>query len=187
MSKFTAAQLVEFYQKVADGGVIEVSNMDGSWHTTTTLGPSLAGDNNVWRIKPAKKIIDMAHFIRSGIDCEFWHSKAYPNQSIISKLDPLTKIGDTWFYSKCKTPDGSTMNGQWKYCRPRMNHKMFHDGGECPIPSGFRGHVYLRDGQVGHHGETTLATWSHDNDSFDIIGYEILGLADGWAYPWESE
>ena len=137
--------------------------------------------------KPAKKIIDMAHFIRSGIDCEFWHSKAYPNQSIISKLDPLTKIGDTWFYSKCKTPDGSTMNGQWKYCRPRMSHKMFHNGGECPIPSGFRGHVYLRDGQVGHHGETTLATWSHDNDSFDIIGYEILGLADGWAYPWESE
>ena len=178
MSKFTAAQLVEFYQKVADGGVIEVSNMDGSWHTTTTLGPSLAGDNNVWRIKPAKKIIDMAHFIKSGIDCEFRDLHLYDWQ--VGTLIRFEIVGATLPYL-CSN------NRHYKECRPRMSHKMFHDGGECPIPSGFRGHVYLRDGQVGHHGETTLATWSHDNDSFDIIGYEILGLADGWAYPWESE
>jgi len=33
MSKFTAAQLVEFYQKVADGGVIEVSHADNVWRS----------------------------------------------------------------------------------------------------------------------------------------------------------
>jgi len=123
--------------------------------------------------KPANKIIDMAHFIKSGIDCEF--SDTGNSWCIASRLVRINEDN----YS-----DG---NDVWRYCRPRMSHKIFHDGGECPIPSGFRGHVYLRDGQVGHHGETTLATWSHDNDSFDIIGYEILGLADGWAYPWESE
>jgi len=178
MSKFTAADLVEFYQKVADGGVIEVSHADNVWRTTDITGPSPVCLQKHWRIKPAKKIIDMAHFIRSGIDCEFRDDDAH--KWVIASLWNIELLPE-WIYY------GSDDFKGVRHCRPRMNHKMFHDGGECPIPSGFRGHVYLRDGQVGHHGETTLATWSHDNDSFDIIGYEILGLADGWAYPWESE
>ena len=55
MSKFTAAELVEFYQKVADGGVIEVSHADNVWRTTDVTGPSPVCFKKHWRIKPAKK------------------------------------------------------------------------------------------------------------------------------------
>ena len=71
MNTFTAAELVEFYQKVDDGGVIEVNWDEDGWHSVTTSGPTVGSYKGCWRINPAKKIIDISHFIESGIDCEF--------------------------------------------------------------------------------------------------------------------
>ena len=175
MSKFTAAQLVEFYQKVVDGGVIEVSNMDGSWHTTTTLGPSLAGDNNVWRIKPAKKIIDMAHLVKSGIDCEFRDEGDW-----LKGGAPLTKIQEG-----AEEPYISH-SVSFMHCQPRMNHKMYHDGGECPLPEGFEVEVYYRMFGKKDTGPSHRFNWKHIYGDPNIIGYKILRKLDGWAYTWES-
>ena len=71
-----------------------------------------------------------------------------------------------------------------------MNHKIFHDVGkcrECPLPEGFVVKIYYSD--RGNHTSSEYAgqSWGFapiaDNN---IIGYEILGLADGYAYPWEQ-
>jgi len=69
MSKFTAAQLVEFYQKVADGGVMSLKKGFDDEPQNNYVGPNMTSPVEYWRIKPAKKIIDMAHFIES-VECE---------------------------------------------------------------------------------------------------------------------
>ena len=51
---FTAKELPDFYQKVADGIEAEYRNC-----------------LNKQRIKPAKKVIDLSVLVKSGIDCEF--------------------------------------------------------------------------------------------------------------------
>jgi len=60
----------------------------------------------------------------------------------------------------------------------------------CPVPEGFKGNVYLRNDDMStkiYLSDFTHYRWDHEYTSADIIGYEILGLADGWTYPWESK
>ena len=172
MSKFTAEELVEFYQKVADGSCAEVSHEGKQWDTAFG-GPNLYSNKENWRIKPAQKIIDISHFIKSGIDCEFSDSEVF------LQIGKLTGIQNGEF---CK----DNYQG-FNYCRPRMNHKMYHDGGECPLPEGFRVKFYFRDGESLTNVKYKNARWYLCQEGRDIIGYEVLGLADGWAYPWECE
>ena len=175
MSKFTAAQLVEFYQEVADGAEMLLDGKPRLWAYAYDDGPNLLSDTERWRIKPAKKIIDMAHFIESGIDMEFWDdaSDSYTNISILDSIN----VGLNYaFVSKISC---------YKHCRPRMNHKMYWGGGACPLPEGFRVKVWFREGNACI-AECEKFRWKHRNLMTDIIGYEILGLADGWAYTWES-
>jgi len=174
MSKFTAAQLVEFYQEVADGGVMSLKKGFSDEPQNNYVGPNMTSPVEYWSIKPAKKIIDMAHFIESGIDMEFWDdaSDSYTNISILDSIN----VGLNYaFVSKIS---------RYKHCRPRMNHKMFHGGGACLLPEGFRVKVWFREGNACI-AECEKFRWEHRNLMTDIIGYEILRLADGWAYPWE--
>ena len=183
MSKFTAAQLVEFYQKVADGGAMEVER-GLSW-VTVNEGPCNGSKYSVWRIKQTKKIIDMSHFIKSGIDMEFSDRSNFSN-IWVGRLTSTS--GSDFHVYACNSGDGHTRYA--KFCRPRMNHKMFHDGGECPLPEEFEVVVYFRNAPNGEEVQSNSMDWSHKvnmHDGYsDIIGYEILGLADGWAYPWEQ-
>ena len=181
MSKFTAAQLVEFYQKVADGGVMSLKKGFDDEPQNNYVGPNMTSPVEYWRIKPAKKIIDMAHFIESGIDMEFWDdaSDSYTNISILDSIN----VGLNYaFVSKIS---------RYKHCRPRMNHIHAWQGGECPLPEGFKVRLMFRDGAaVVTHTYSDLKWVSSEFKVFthaDIIGYEILGLADGWAYTWESD
>jgi len=174
MSKFTAAELVEFYKKVAAGGVMEL-NTKGNWYVQGYSSPNISSMTDQWRIKPAKKIIDMAHFIKSGIDCEF-------SDNDISHwfINKLIEIGDPLKPYQC------SIDEQWDKCRPRMNHQMYHDGGECPLPNGFGVKVYHRNGDSSYFDTATgQKEWVHRVHSQDIIGYEIFGLTDGYKYAWE--
>jgi len=176
MSKFTAVELVELANGVYEGAELEHLTESG-WTVLGTKAETVDALLHSWRIKPAKKIIDMAHFIESGIDMEFWDdaSDSYTNISILDSIN----VGLNYaFVSKISC---------YKHCRPRMNHKMFHGGGECPLPEGFEVLPIYRDPTLSvlpvHASEEI---WGSGNLPYDIIGYEILGLADGWAYPWES-
>jgi len=180
MSKFTAAELVEFYQKVADGGEMECVREDDSY-MISHYGPHLGSLTDQWRIKPAKKIIDMAHFIKSGIDMEFSNCPHFKCRA----TSPLKTLG-----VRAKTNYMATTNiNATPYVRPRMKHIHFHNGGACPLPEGFKVRLMFRDGAaVVTHTYSDLKWVSSEFKVFthaDIIGYEILGLADGWTYPWE--
>ena len=184
MSKFTAAELVEFYQKVADGGVMECVDHDGIFRAfrSSDFGPVLGGNVDRWRIKPAKKIIDMTHFIKSGIDCEFSDDHNFFN-IWVGKLTGGSGL-DFHRYS-CDSGDGHRRHA--KYCRPRMDRTHYYDGGECPLPEGFKVRFYFRGQSSAECTNYTMFTWFHRYTQVDIIGYEIIGLVDGWAYPWECE
>jgi len=129
--------------------------------------------------KPTNKIINMHHFIKSGIDCEF----SDPEVDTLH-IGKLTRIHINNYHKD----DGL----YWRQCRPRMNHKMLHDGGDCPLPEGFRVKLLtICGGRLQHSTGLSSVTkagnvWK-DADYYPVIGYEILGLADGYAYKLESD
>ena len=56
---FTAQELADFYQKVADGGEVEYRvRIEGVW-ITASGGPNRLSLTKEWRIKPTKKVIDL--------------------------------------------------------------------------------------------------------------------------------
>jgi hypothetical protein len=127
--------------------------------------------------KPTKKVIDMSALIESGIDCEFWDGEGNVDWS----MTKLISISPNQY------PYRST-NNITRFCRPRMNHIHAWQGDECPLPDGFRVKVWLRNSvYVSSSVIATEMAWSHDNSEGDIIAFEVLGLADGYVMPWESE
>ena len=180
---FTAQKLADFYQKVADGGEIQNFFTDSTWESVTN-GPSITGSKSLWRIKPTQKVIDLSVLIESGIDCEFSDCdfKQYTGVGILSSIlggqtQPFV-LSDAVGYN----------NAKYEQCRPRMDHKHAWQGGECPLPEGFRVNVYYRDGDVWNNDEaTSFEKWAHTKAGNDIIAFEILGLADGYVMPWEQD
>jgi len=176
MSKFTAAQLVELANGIYAGAELEHLT-DSGWTVLGTKAETVDALLHSWRIKPAKKIIDMAHFIKSGIDMEFWDVTSM-YLGVLNAVMPL----NTRPYISKKAP--------WKHCRPRLNHPHFHKGGICPVPEGFRGNIYLRNDSISskiYIADFTHYRWDLKYQRDDAIACEILGLADGWIYPWEVE
>ena len=174
MSKFTAAGLVVFYQKVADGGTMFHDKYHiGKTKHETSESPSMASLASEWSVlpkKPAKKIIDLQPLIASGIDCEF----SGHDISVWLPLGPLDrKFGDMY----CPRWADESM-GYYHKCRPRMNHKMFYNG-EKPI-EGFVVRVYFDNTSAILTGYRGDAYWAN------VTAIEYLEVEDGYAYPWEQ-
>ena len=172
MSKFTAAKLVEFYQKVADGGVMELLISSGEEYLAHPEGPTFADNTEHWRIKPAKKkkIIDLQPLLNSGIDCEF--SDDFEDWHIGGLIGIHTSSHNKrQFYE-------DYLESNWGHCRPRMDHKMFYNG-EKPI-EGFVVRVYFG-------GKSAILT-GYVGDSYGphVRAIEYLRVEDGYAYPWEK-
>ena len=113
MNTFTAQELADFYQQVADGGEIQLylirpPENQPKWEDSKN-GPNLASDPDMWRIKPKLKPVDMSVLIASGIDCEFT-SRSDKSHWDIGKLKGI----DSFYYP--------TWDAAHMYCRPRMNH-----------------------------------------------------------------
>ena len=137
------------------------------------LGPSRTFDK--WwaeRFKPVKKIIDLSDLLASGIDCEFWHDDAAP----FKHISEIKQIGR----GPINSPLYSALNGYpWEKCRPRMNHKMCHDGSK-PI-EGFIVKAYFDRTTAGPLSTTDKNIhWPH------VKAIEYLDVEDGYAYPWEQ-
>lgn len=181
MNTFTAQELADFYQQVADGGEIQLylirpPENQPKWEDSKN-GPNLASDPDMWRIKPKLKPVDMSVLIASGIDCEFT-SRSDKSHWYIGKLRSI----DSFYYP--------TWNAPHIYCHPRMNHIHAWQGGECPLPEGFRVRAFLRKKGAGIDGkEVSLGKleWNHEDCRGDIIGFEVLGLDEGYCWPWEVE
>ena len=89
---FTAQELVEFYQKVEDGFIIEYRPYNlALWQTQEEPnGPNLKCRKDNWRIKPTKKVIDLSVLIDSQIDCEFYDELDFDEEQL--RIGFLTSI-----------------------------------------------------------------------------------------------
>jgi hypothetical protein len=56
----------------------------------------------------------------------------------------------------------------------------YWEGGECPVPEGVVVEVRFRDGDKEQDLPSNFR-WDHIKSDGDIIGYRIIGLADGWT------
>jgi len=175
---FTLQTLAEFYTKAAKAGGVEICDFaDNKWFKAA--GPNLNSLVGDYRPKPAKKkIIDLQPLLASGIDCEFKDAE-YDTWRVIGPLSCT--------FSTVKSPyQRKTSTVAWEQCRPRMDHTMFHNGGECPLPEGFEVQLSYCKGVACNTSDYTSKRWNDVGNNADIIGYKILGLADGYAYPWEQ-
>ena len=125
--------------------------------------------------KPTKKIIDLSVLIESGIDVEG------SNGMGIWFVDKLHTIRDP-------APDSGKYECQvdaaYDKCQPRMNHKHAWPEGECPLPEGFEVKVWFRS---GGHTVVTTRSGNYWGINGDTMCFEVLGVADGYVMPWESE
>ena len=129
-----------------------------------------------WRIKPTKKVIDMSALI-DGIDCQFSDDKSFRSNFLGTLTD---KEGLNYHKYSGDSGDGFVRHA--KYCRPRMNHIHAWQGGECPLPEGFIVRVLFRNAD----NKDGLATDFGDL-WYDIIAFQVFGLADGYVMPWEQD
>ena len=183
---FTAQELADFYQKVADGGEAEFrANCTNKQWFSSSGSPCLSSVRQNWRIKPTKKVIDLSVLIDSQIDCEFSDCD-FKQYTSVGRLSSIFG-GQTLPF--VLSDDVGYNNAKFEQCRPRMNHIHAWQGGACPLPEGFRVKVWLRDGgQKPMETIVNYLTWSHDVSHWrDIIAFEVLGLADGYVMPWEQD
>lgn len=182
MKTFTAQELADFYKKVADGGLVEFSYTGTQREEShPESSPHMGSYVEQWRIKP-KKPVDLSVLIDSSIDCEFWDD-ADQKFPVIGKL---TELGNPCISYKYVDVDGM----DYKYCRPRMNHVHAWQGGECPLPDGLRVKVFYQNPHIEpaiyEVGSYNL-TWHWYGTESDIIAFEVVGLVDGYCWPWEME
>lgn len=137
-------------------------------------------DNITWsnhidyRRKWNKKPVDLSVLIESGIDCEFsfdWKSK--PSIGQLLKIDGNKYTSDVGHY--------------YNYCLPRMNHWQSWQGGECPLPEGIVVETIYREDSMPEKNVVTDLFWKHHSEADDIIAFKVIGLADGYCWPWEIE
>jgi hypothetical protein len=174
---FTAQELADFYQKVAAGDEMEFRSTAKGW-TSSWGSPCLDSVRQDWRIKPAKKVIDLSVLIESGIDCEF--KNHISERTTIGKLLGITNDDwDMYFYTTGNSPDK-----YYVQCQPRMKHIHAWQGGECPLPEGFKAKVWWRSGV---HTIVTIHSrlcWMANSET---IAFEVIGIADGYVMPWEQD
>ncbi len=180
---FTAQELADFYQKVADGGEIDYcDSREPIWVACPckTRGPKINSSKDNWRIKPAEKIVDLSVLIESGIDCEF-----KDDFSSHITIGTLLRITDCASYPYETDNSKDEAHGQ---CQPRMNHKHAWQGGDCPLPEGFRVMPHYRKPlKLRFPVMATKLQWDNWGVDHDIIAFEFLGLADGYVMPYDKE
>jgi hypothetical protein len=134
-------------------------------------------------IKPATKVIDLSCVVGSGIDCEFSYRSTLDSDFSSKIVGSLERITGERLYKKSGTISS------WYKCRVRQSPHVHFWKGEykCPLPHGLKIKVwYLTD----NGGASSIITYDYFAEGFswsEVIGFEVLGVADGWRYEWEEE
>lgn len=174
-------QMIAVMQAYEDGKRIEGKLLaDPDWYDVEK--PLWDWDSFVYRIKTTKKPVDLSVLIDSGIDCVM-------GDTLDDKvIGPLTHI------DKCSVdePYWDDINTAWTYCRPRLNHIHAWQGGDCPLPFNTMVRIHYRDYVRANESYVKRAGdcyWEHRKEphGLDIIAFEVVGLADGYCYPWECD
>ena len=170
-------EMIAVMQAYEDGKQIEYKSNVNGW--VSVENPNWDWVNRIYRIKPTKKPVQLSVLIDSGIDCEF--SDDGFDHIDLAKLVELFDDKGPYNYQAIMN-DGLRPN--FKHCRPRMNHIHAWQGGICKLPKGVEVKVQLRSGEWVKESE---GVWKHLGVTYDIIAFEVIGLADGYCYPWQID
>ena len=172
-------EMIAVMQAYEDGKQVEFLDLlENVWRDFKSI--HCWNSDSDYRIKATKKPVDLSVLIESGIDCEF--KELITNFWFVGKLKNIRDAGASPY------KDGHTY---WDHCHPRMNHIHAWQGGECPLPEGFVIKLYKWSvHQPSRVVEvTTSEEWlnalSHLHTT--VYGFEVIGLADGYCWPWECE
>ena len=177
-------EMIAVMQAYEDGKRIEGKLLaDPDWYDIEK--PLWDWDSFVYRIKATKKPVQLSVLIDSGIDCEFMNehgTKVSIGKLVAFQDKPKQYMGDT----------GSIMPINAEHCRPRLNHIHAWQGGDCPLPFNTMVRIHYRDyvrANESYVKRAGLCYWEHRKEphGLDIIAFEVIGLADGYCYPWECE
>ena len=127
-----------------------------------------------------KTPVDLSALIKSGIDCEVSDAK-FANAVNTYPIRTLVSIGEKSLRYFVNTAV------EYRFCRPRMNHWHVWMGGDCPLPEGLIVDVALRGGDALKEESPHLLRWEHHLDDRDIIAFRVVGLEEGYCWPWEVE
>lgn len=180
------AEKIKVMQAYEDGKQIEYkSPRSDGWGDAST--PVWDWYNKTYRIKEQKKVVDLSVLIGSQIDCEFRLS-GNDGYWAVAKLSKI-HVSETPHGYSSMTTYHTDYRGLASQCRPRMNHPHAWQGGECPLPEGVLVKVWYRRMGFAHISSSDyIDDWRHDGDyDTNIIAFEVIGLADGYCWPWEVE
>jgi len=175
MNNLDKAQwLSDCWADVAQGGHWECKQ-DGGWATSAKGGATGVSNPDLWRVvmPPKLKVIDLTPLIESGLDCEFWDDDDDKDES---KRD----FGILQPSSNRAFERYDDQGGCFENCQPRMSPHVHYWGGgyKCPVPEGFEMRLHLREGESWISGATR---WIHTGQGGDIIGIEVISVADGYT------
>jgi hypothetical protein len=162
-----------------NGAPVEFLKHAGAWEL---LDNNTADFHNhmEYRLQPAATAIDLKRLIVSGIDCEFsdhedFSSKAYAPLELIDPSAPY--------------PYKSVLGHVYERARPRMNHWHHWQGSvKPPLPAGIVVKWLLRGEQDTVPASVEDLNWGYINDEYssgNIIAFKVIGLAEGYKWPWE--
>jgi len=153
----------------SDGG--EVIGSDAQWvqRNIKTVLRFWANDSGSVRIAQDTIIIDLSVLIESEVDCEFSDTPDFYRFTI----GALTAISESGNKKYSRRGDEFSL---YKYCRPRMNHRISWEGSANPLPSGLIAKFKYAD-MVWVEGSVDDVDWSN------IIAFEVLRLADNHSWP----
>jgi hypothetical protein len=173
MNRNEARKFAEIVQAYADGEDVRVRGRDH-----ILQNPDFKLGYLSYEIVPKPKSIDLSVLMASGIDCEF-SFKCNPEQKRIGKMTDISPA----------RPDSYKKDNDvfYHYCRPRMNHIHFWGGGECPLPDGLEVELTFRDGSELQRCLSVVADWDHKFEGKDIVGFEVIGLEEGYCWPYDLE
>lgn len=132
------------------------------------------------------KKVDLSILAESGIDCEFFNDEDDDNHY------RDINVGRIGYISKDREyPFLKNVCDIYKHAIPRMNHWNFWQGGECPLPEGLMIELIFRHGyKLNNNNDYSEIIWNHHgpiHSDRDIIAFKVLGLSDGYCWPWEEE
>ena len=125
----------------------------------------------------SKKPVDLSVVIRSGIDCEFGEAMTEAPATVVGALESI--------YPDVSRSYKKLNGGWWSYCAPRMAYWHPWRGGDCPLPDGLKTEMEFRSGAAATTTAPSDLQWDHIKSGGDIIAFRVIGLEEGYCWPWE--
>ena len=124
--------------------------------------------------KPKPKLVDMGKLPVGSAVMVKW----LPAGTKLHVMTKLNELGQIMIWN----PAAQTRTVKTNELRiAEQKEFTYWGGGACPVPDGLRVALAFRLINPGTVETPSGIRWTHNGHGGDVIGYRILGLADGWT------